>query len=112
MGHDREVIAWRAIAGGGIGGSDIHGPMLRAGERRYDTVRAPAHVEWLSDDGSPYTTKETRQFAARFDLVPRFTPVASPERNGMGEAFVQTFKRDHVRASPLPDAKTALEKIP
>lgn len=109
--HDREVIAWLAITGGGIGGSDIRDLMLIAVERRFDAVRAPAPVEWLSDNGSQYTAKETRQFAAQLNLVPCFTPVASPESNGMSEAFVKTFKRDYVRVNPLPDAETALEKI-
>jgi transposase InsO family protein len=37
--------------------------------------------------------------------------VKSPESNGMSEAFVKTLKRDYVRISPLPDAKTALRQI-
>jgi transposase InsO family protein len=45
------------------------------------------------------------------NLVPCFTPVRSPESNGLGEAFVRTFKRDDVRVNPLPDAATALAQI-
>ena len=45
------------------------------------------------------------------NLVPCFTPVESPESNGMAEAFVKTFKRDYVRVSPIPDAVTALALI-
>ena len=37
----------------------------------------------------------------------RFTPVESPESNGMAEAFVKTFKRDYVRVNPIPDAATS-----
>jgi len=33
------------------------------------------------------------------------------ESNGMSEDFVKTLKRDYVRISPLPDAKTALRQI-
>jgi putative transposase len=44
------------------------------------------------------------------NLVPCFTPVESPERNGMAEAFVKTFKRDYVRY-PIPDAATALALV-
>ena len=40
-----------------------------------------------------------------------FTPVQSPESNGISEAFVKTFKRDYVRVNPLPDALTALRQI-
>ena len=109
--HDREVIAWRAVAGAGISGSDIRDMMLEAVEKRFHSIRAPSPVEWLSDNGSPYTAKETRQFAAQLNLTPCFTPVASPESNGMSEAFVKTFKRDYVRVRPLPDATTALDQI-
>tara|TARA_B110000971_G_C19723946_1_gene369908 strand:- start:294 stop:524 length:231 start_codon:yes stop_codon:yes gene_type:complete len=44
-------------------------------------------------------------------LKPCFTPVASPQSNGMSEAFVKTFKRDYVRVDPLPDAKTIQKLI-
>jgi putative transposase len=43
--------------------------------------------------------------------MPCFTPVESPESNGMAEAFVKTFKRDYVRVSPIPDAAAALALI-
>ena len=68
-------------------------------------------MEWLSDNGSIYTARETRVFATQLNLVPCFTPVASPESNGMSEAFVKTFKRDYLRVSPVPDARTALDQI-
>ena len=44
--------------------------------------------------------------------MPRTTPVSSPQSNGMAEAFVQTPKRDYVRVSPRPDAKTVIEQLP
>jgi transposase InsO family protein len=37
--------------------------------------------------------------------------VRSPESNGMSEAFVKTFKRDYLRVSSLPDARTVLRQI-
>jgi putative transposase len=30
----------------------------------------------------------------------------------MAEAFVRTIKRDYVRVSPLPDARTVLDSLP
>lgn len=45
------------------------------------------------------------------NLIPCFTPVQSPESNGISESFVKTFKRDYVRVNPLPDAITALRQI-
>ena len=109
--HDREIIAWCAVAGAGISGSDVRDMMLEAVEARFGAHRASTPVEWLSDNGSPYTAKETRLFATQLNLVPCYTPVASPESNGVAEAFVKTFKRDYLRVNPLPDAETALGKI-
>ena len=45
------------------------------------------------------------------NLVPCFTPVESPESNGMAEAFVKTFKRDYVRVGLIPDASAALALV-
>lgn len=109
--HDREIIAWRAVSGGGISGDIVRDMMLEAVETRFGQLRATHPVEWLSDNGSPYTAKPTRSFAQALNLTPCFTPVASPESNGLSEAFVKTFKRDYVRVHPLPDAKTALSLI-
>lgn len=40
-----------------------------------------------------------------------FTPVKSPQSNGMSEALVKTFMRDYVRVNPLPDAASVLSLI-
>jgi putative transposase len=65
----------------------------------------------VADNGSPFTARETLDFAAALGLVPCFTPVHSPESNGIAEAFVKTFKRDYARVQPLPDAATVLRQI-
>ena len=109
--HDREVIAWCAAANAGVSGSDVRDMMLMAVETRFGGIRAPRPVEWLSDNGSPYTAAQTRRFAGQLNLVPCFTPVASPESNGLCEAFVKTFKRDYLRVNPLPDAQSALDQL-
>jgi transposase InsO family protein len=109
--HDREIIAWKAVANAGISGSDIKDMMLEAVEKRFATIRAPHPVQWLSDNGSPYTAIGTRRFAMQLNLASRFTPVASPQSNGMSEAFVKTFKRDYVRVNPIPNAKATLDLI-
>ena len=85
--------------------------MLEAVESRFGALQAPAPLEWLTDNGSAYTAKATRDFAATLNLIACFTPVQSPESNGISESFVKTFKRDYVRVNPLPDAVTALGKI-
>jgi putative transposase len=37
--------------------------------------------------------------------------VESAESNGKAEAFVETFKRDHVRVNLIPDATTAFAAV-
>ena len=108
---DREIISWAAVANAGISGSDVRDMMLEAVEKRFGRTRAPHAIEHLSDNGSAYTARETRLFAQALNLVPCFTPVASPQSNGMSEAFVKTLKRDYIRISPIPDADTALRNI-
>ena len=108
---DREILAWTAVCGVGISGADVRDMMLDAVERRFGAVRAPHPIEHLSDNGSPYTAKQTRDFAAALNLVPCFTPVRSPESNGLAEAFVKTFKRDYVHVNPVPDAQAVLRQI-
>ncbi|BCH12629.1 hypothetical protein MesoLj131c_68870 (plasmid) [Mesorhizobium sp. 131-3-5] len=59
--------------------------------------------------------KVDAEYVARMEdvlnLIACFTPVQSPESNGISESFVKTFKRDYARVNPLPDAVTALGKI-
>ena len=77
--HDREVPAWQAIGGAGISGSMVRDLMLETVEKRFAAIKTPHAVEWLSDNGSAYTARETLDFAAALGLVPCFTPVQSPE---------------------------------
>jgi len=108
--HDREVIGWLATIAG-ISGEMIRDLMVACVERRFAADRALHPVQWLSDNGSPYAAARTVELATALNLQPCFTPVESPESNGMAEAFVKTFKRDYVRVNPVPDALTALEAI-
>ena len=85
--------------------------MLSAVEQRFAAGRAPHPIEWLSDNGSCYTADDTIDFAIAVGLRPRFTPVRSPQSNGMAESFVKTFKRDYVRCNPCPDAATVLSQL-
>ena len=109
--HDREIIAWRGVVNCGISGSDFRDMMLEAVEKRCGTLRAPETIEMLTDNGSAYTAKETIIFARQLNLKSCFTPVKSPQSNGMSEAFVKTFKRDYVYINPLPNAETVLKLI-
>lgn len=109
--HDREIMAWRGVVNCGICGSDISDMMLEAVEKRFGALRAPETIEMLSDNGSAYTAKETIIFARQLNLKSCFTPVKSPQSNGMAEAFVKTFKRDYVYINPLPNAEKVLKLI-
>lgn len=80
----------RACCGDGRG-------YLRLGHPRHDACAVErcfkadhtSHlVEHLSDNGSCFTARETRNFATALDLVRCFTPARSPEDNGMNESFV------------------------
>jgi len=108
--HDREVIGWVATTAG-ISGEMIRDMMVRCVEQRFGAIRAPHTVQWLSDNGSIFAAHRTIEIALALGLVPCFTPVESPESNGMAEAFVKTFKRDYVRVNPIPDAAAALALI-
>jgi len=105
---DREAIAFTATTGGIM----VQDLMLHCIEKRFDALQAPCPVEWLSDNASCYTARETRAFAAQLNLISRFTPVRSPESNGLAEAFVKTFKRDYIFTHSLYDAHSAIKRLP
>lgn len=108
---DREAISWVATTGG-INSSDIRDLMVESVERRFGLVdKLPKPVEWLSDNGSPYTAGETRALARDIGLLPCTTPIQSPQSNGMAEAFVKTVKRDYARVSAKPDAASVLRQL-
>ena len=102
---DREIIAWSAVAGAGISGEMVRDMMIVCVERRYGDTRAAHPVEWLSDNGSAYIAAETADTATALGLKLAFTPVRSPESNGISESFVKTLRRDYVRHHILTDAE-------
>ena len=108
--HDREVIGWVATTAG-ISGEMIRDMVVYCVEQRFGAIRAPHPVQWLSDNGSIFAAHKTIEIAVALNLVPCFTPVESPESNGMAEAFVKTFKRDYVRVSPISDPAEALALV-
>jgi putative transposase len=86
--------------------------MLAGVEHRFNALRAPHPVQSLADNGSAFTARDTLDFAAALGLMPCFTPVRSPESNGVSEAFVKTLKRDYARIQPRPNALTVLQQLP
>jgi putative transposase len=108
---DREAISWVATTGG-IDSGDICDLMIESVERRFGLVnQVPIPIEWLSDNGSPYTARETRRMARDIGLRPCTTPIESPQSNGMAEAFVKTLKRDYAQVNPCPDAASVLRQL-
>ena len=108
--HDREIIGWLATTSG-ISGEMVRDMMVQCVERRFGSERAPHSVQWLTDNGSVFAAQKTVDIAVALNLEPRFTPVESPESNGMAEAFVKTLKRDYVRLAVIRNAHAALAII-
>ncbi|WP_086004916.1 IS3 family transposase [Ralstonia solanacearum] len=108
---DREAMSWVATTGG-YTGDVVRDVMLAAVEQRFGNVpKAPAEIEWLTDNGSGYIAGKTREFATDIGLKPLTTPVCSPQSNGMAESFVKTMKRDYVAFMPKPNAATAARNL-
>lgn len=84
--------------------------MLESVERRFNDQQTPHPVDWLSENGSCYRAHATVSFVQSIGVVPCFTPVRSPQSNGMVESFVKTIKRDIVH--DRPDAQSVLARLP
>jgi putative transposase len=109
---DREIIAWSAVANAGISGEMVRDLMIAAVERQFKRTCTPHPVDWLSDNGNAYIAKDTADIARALGLTLLFTPVRSPESNGISESFVKTLKRDYARLNILHDADAILAMLP
>lgn len=107
---DREILRYVASTIG-IDGEAIRDLMLESVEYRTGQNRLTRPVQWLTDNGSCYTAKETVRFGKELGLEIRTTPAYSPESNGISEAFVKTFKRDYVWPNDISNAKVVMEKL-
>ena len=99
--HDREVLAWTASPRP-LNGGDIRTLMDKALWARFGeaALKAPHAIQWLSDNGPPYTATASVLYAYELGLVPITTPAYSPEqrpRRGV-RAHVQTRLRQRRRA--------------
>jgi putative transposase len=110
--HDREVFAWTASPRP-LTGADIRTLMDKALWARFGeaALKEPHAIQWLSDNGPPYTATASVLYAHELGLVPITTPAYSPESNGLAEAFVHTFKRDYVNGAELRDAEAVLAQL-
>ena len=109
--HDRELLAHVAAARD-LWASDIQELMHRSVASRFGPGGRPdAPIQWLSDNGSIYTALDTIITAERLHLAPITTPAASPESNGMSEAFVNTMRRDYFAGADLSTAAVVLDQL-
>ena len=109
---DREVISYLATTVG-ISSDMVCDVLVESMENRFGFVdHLPHPIEWLTDNGSCYIARATRQFAHTLGFEICTTPIRSPQSNGMAEAFVKTFKRDYVYLNDLPDATTVINALP
>ncbi len=110
---DREVTGFVATSGP-LCGEHVRDMMVQAIEHRFGigTRRLPSAIEWLSDNGSIFTSDETRTFGAEIGFEMCTTPPYSPESNGMAESFVKSFKRDYVYLADLWTAADVLRNLP
>ncbi len=108
---DREIMRYISSTIG-IDGQAIRDLMLETVEYRFEVPKAERPVQWLSDNGSCYTARETVAFGRSLGMDIRTTPIYSPESNGMAEAFVKTFKRDYVWFGDLSNAEAVMSQLP
>lgn len=109
---DREVLAYRAQATH-LTGESIRDLMAESIESRFGAgvTKVPSRIEWLSDNGPPYTAEETRAFGASCGFRVVTTPAYSPESNGLAESFIKGFKRDYVYLAELRNAESVLAQL-
>jgi putative transposase len=109
---DREIMGYVATTAA-ITGEMIRDLMAETVEQRFGVTaqRVPYPIEWLSDNGPPYTAMDTRSFGEALGLIICTTPSYSPESNGMAEGFVKTFKRDYVHLNELPSAVVVMQQL-
>ncbi|MGZ8898408.1 MAG: transposase [Halobacteriota archaeon] len=83
-------VSWVATTGG-IDSSDIRNLMIESVERRFGLVnKLPMTIEWLSDNGSPYTAAETRAPRGRY----RFGTVHDADPEPSVELHGQSLRED------------------
>lgn len=109
---DREVIRYLASTIG-IDGQAIRDLMVESLECRFGALKSlPRQIQWLSDNGSCYTARDTVNLGRALGFEICTTPSYSPQSNGLAEAFVKTFKRDYVWYGDLSCATAIMNTLP
>lgn len=107
---DREALNWTASTGG-YDTETVQDVMLSAVERHFCNSLPISPVEWLTDNGSAYSSYQTRQFTRLVGLESKHTAVRSPESKWMVESFVKTMKHDYISIMPKPYGLTAVKNL-
>jgi transposase InsO family protein len=68
----------KAASTGGYNSMTVQDMMLRAVEKRFGVTLPDKPVQWLTDNGSAYTTHGTRKFATELNLEAYTTAASSP----------------------------------
>ena len=108
---DREVMAWLATSAG-ISGEMVRDLMVACVERRFADQQGGASRRMVVRQRLGVHRQGHARHRTALGLKLCFTPVRSPESNGIAEAFVKTFKRDYARLSILPDVETVIALLP
>lgn len=69
-------------------------------------------VEFLSNNGGAFWAIETHTLVHELGIKPMYTPLNSPQSNGMAEVFVNTFKRDYVGGMDHSSGAAVLGQLP
>jgi putative transposase len=108
---DREILGYIASTIG-IDGAAIRDLMTECVEYRFGCIsKLMQPIQWLSDNGPCYVSRETVTYARELGFEVCTTPSYSPESNGMAEAFVKTFKRDYASFDRLENALDVMSKL-
>ena len=105
------LVCYRCLRSRGYGLAGHLRRHLRRDGARPDDSLCRASISGSArrrSNGCPTTARRTSPRTRSTPQLPCFTPVRSPESNGIAEAFVKTFKRDYARLSILPNAETVI----
>lgn len=108
---DREAISFVAFDRP-LQSIDIRELMQDSVLKRFNDVKVPHKIQWLSDRGTIYRAHITRKAAYELGLLTCYTAPYSPSSNGMAESFVHTIKRDYAYMADCKDAETVLKMLP
>lgn len=107
---DQAVPALEASTAG-FTEESVRNVIVLAAEARFSSSVTLIPIDFLTDNDSADTERETLTFAPRLNLVLCFTRVRSPEFNGIAESFEKTFKHDYVFLHDQPDAEIVMTQL-